>query len=207
MTISEISSLPVLVCDLDGTLILEDLERSFLEFLVRTGSLHHSAVFLSSVLTPLNFILKRFELGSAWKVWLAGLSRQRRDELFTKFLSSWKWSVSEPVLNCVRAFSGRKILLTGSFEALVNQWIDVAGMRSVFDEVIGCRVFDGSIRVERHPYGRSKIACLRALKPAVALGNEYADRHLLSMSQTAICVGGDARLVAALKNHRHRIGL
>jgi phosphoserine phosphatase len=196
---------PVLVCDLDGTLIKEDLEKCFMAYLIRTKTLKMRALALGLILTPVNLVCKWIERGSIWKVWLTGLTDEETEECFNAFFSTWSYSICEPVLRRVRGFFGRKILLTGSFERLAVRWLERSNLRSAFDEVIGCRVYPNSIRVERHPYGRSKLVCLGNIRPSVSLGNEYADRHVLGISSTAVCVGGDPKLASALETHPDRV--
>jgi trehalose-6-phosphatase len=107
----------------------------------------------------------------------------------------------------VQEFKGKRILLTGSFEKLTLRWLERTNLDSLFDEVIGCRVYEESCQIEIHPYGKSKLVLLGGQVPDIALANEYADRYILGVSKMAVCVGDDAKLVAVLKSHSNLKGI
>lgn len=191
----------LLVCDLDGTLIKEDLEKCFMIFLLQKKKVKLVALALAVLLTPINLLCHWLERGSIWKVWVIGMSNAELESFMEEFFLEWNYTVCDSVKSHIVEFEGKKMLLTGSFEKLALRWLQYADLLSLFDEVIGCRVYDQSCQIDVHPYGKTKLDLLEGKVPNIALANEYADRHLLEVSKKAICVGGDPRLLAVMQNH------
>ena len=101
-------------------------------------------------------------------------------------------SIRSEVMEVVEAHPGKRILLTGSERALALSFLASKGI-DAFDAVIGAEQGRRGWMFTKQPYGRSKLG--EVAEPIeVALGDSFADRHLLSIAARAHVVAGDRRL-------------
>ena len=192
-----------LLCDLDGTLIRENIEMMMLHWLRVNGRLRLRDYILGAVFTPLNLLLAWLERPTLVKVWTAGRSRQELQGLLDGFFDEHfeNIHVRESVVELLESFTGQRILLTACLEPLAQEWLKTSRMAKHIDRLVGARTGRRGFLLERHPYGKGKSTIARKLaKPLTGIGNDFADRHFLKNCRNGMIVAGDSRLEkAALK--------
>ncbi len=193
----------ILYCDLDGTLIRDNLEGAFVAYLRRRRELsvlHYAA---AAFTVPVNAFRRRFFLPHPFKSWTAFRSASEKRELISRFLENEGANISfaPNVLRFVEDFKGKKVLLTGSDEDLAAAFLKFTERSDLFDEVCGSKTAPNGFAVIRHPFGRGKLPFIDAKAASVGIGNEYADRFFLEKCSKAYVAAPDGRLrVTAVKS-------
>ena len=132
----------ILYCDLDGTLIRDNLEGAFVAYLRRRRELsvlHYAA---AAFTVPVNAFRRRFFLPHPFKSWTAFRSASEKRELISRFLENEGANISfaPNVLRFVEDFKGKKVLLTGSDEDLAAAFLKFTERSDLFDEVCGSKI-------------------------------------------------------------------
>ena len=146
-----------LVCDFDGTLVRYTTEIELIRFLIRTKKIKLYHYLLSGLSIPLNCIpLYLFKRGTWFKAWTAFLSVDEQKLLFQQFSKEFNMNqlINNHVLEIIQNFKGKKILLTGCYEPLVNYILKKLHIYDEFDMIIGSKVGLLNFFVIQHPYGK-----------------------------------------------------
>jgi len=181
----------VLICDFDETLIKEDLEKEFVSFYVKN---HLGALdcFLALFTIPINKVFKIFHLGGVLKSWTFDKSPQQLNKFYEEFMNTSKINLNKNVLDFVRCYQGKKVLLTGCHQSLVNFFLKKYKIDNTFDEVIGSITKCNGLVIKRHPFGKSKLNFINA--PDVGIGNSIFDRYFLEECKVSYVVNPDKEL-------------
>ena len=189
-----VENTPLLICDFDGTLVNKNSEATFLRFLTQKKQLRWYHYLLAALSVPVNRISRCLGGNDLLRAWSAFRTERETQELFLRFLTeNDEIKLNESVLHQVEQHAGRKMLLTGSNQRLVEGLLGKLGLQGVFDVIIGARTAKCGYIVACHPYGRSKNRYLDG-SCLVGIGNEYADRFFLSRCTTAYVVHPDKKL-------------
>lgn len=183
----------VLICDFDGTLIDKNLEASFITYLRKTNSMGFRNYLFSLLSLPVNTLRRHFDVGNLLRAWPIGFSDVEINELLDCYLEQDEAPLlCGKTLSFVKHFEGKKILLTGSDERLVNGFLERKGEGELFDEVIG--LTGSSTMIKRHPYGKDKVGFLPMGVRLTGVGNEYVDRYFLEKCDDAYIVNPEHKL-------------
>ena len=199
-----------LVCDFDGTLVRYTTEIELIRFLIRTKKNKIYHYLLSCLSVPLNCIaLYIFKRGTCFKAWTAFLSVEEQDLLFQQFSKEYIMNqlINKHVLEIIRNFKGKKILLTGCYEPLANYILKELHIYDEFDIIIGSKVGLFNFFVIQHPYGKDKINFLVNTYCSVGLGDSFSDKYFLDNCEKVYIVSGNQKLerYAVNKNWDYRI--
>ncbi|MBD5116125.1 MAG: haloacid dehalogenase-like hydrolase [Ruminococcaceae bacterium] len=197
----------ILYCDFDGTLIQENSEVMLVNFLIKSGYFKIYHYVLALICKIINVPRRLAKRGVIIKAWTAYLSNEKKDELIEWF---WKQKISQihinqNVLEKIKDFDGKTIILTGSDQQLVYSFLRKKGIIDLIEKVIGNQVGKSGIRVLCHPYGRDKCKLLSDSAYKVGIANESADIFYLSECDEAYIVSGDAELENAAKKNGWRM--
>ncbi len=198
----------ILYCDFDGTLIQENSEGMLVDFLIKSGYFKIYHYILALICRLINFPRRLAKRGAFIKAWTAFLPCEKKTELIEWF---WKQKISQihinqGVLKKIKDFNGKVVILTGSDQQLVYEFLLRKGLINLIDKVIGNQVGKSGIRVIYHPYGREKCKFLDNSAYKVGIANEAADIFFLSGCDEAYIISGDPKLEnAAKKNGWRRI--
>ena len=193
--------LGALICDFDGTLINKNSEAALIRFLISSRQMGLLRYTLAAVSLPINLLSRSFGGCDLLRAWTAGLSSKTIETRIDSFLAGEHGlSVNPEVAERVRAFPGRRILITGSNQHLVEALLVQFGLREQFDEVVGAEVERSGVVLRRHPYGKCKLRYLPA-ECAIGFGNEFGDRFFLQRCTLACAVNPDPRLDKTARKH------
>lgn len=186
----------ILYCDLDGTLIEKNLESRFIAYLLKERRFSICHYLLAAVSLPLNKVRQACFRPCLIKSWTAFRKENEKKDLIADFLSKevGKIEFVPNVLEFVRSFDGRKILLTGSDEDLVIAFLKQTGNENLFDGVCGSKTAENGFYVVTHPFGYGKRPFLDETAFCVGIGNEYADRFFLEKCNEAYVSLPDKKL-------------
>lgn len=190
-------------CDLDGTLIECDLERAFIQYLLREKQFKIKNYALAAFSIPFNRLRKKTWHGDILKSWPAFRKSGEIDGLIDSFLKQPGASIciNKAVMRMLQEYTqkGFKIvLLTASFERLVIKFLKYKNINNVFDEVIGSQMSESHIVVKQMPYGKDKCNYILEAN-TVGIANEYADRFYLMKCDQAAVYTKDERLLELAK--------
>ena len=193
----------ILISDFDGTLGVGEIERDFINYLMKGKKLSIYNYFLAVVSIPVNRVLGVFSKGNLLKAWKAKLSKDRLTILIHDYIDNYcNIKINRTVYNFIETFNGYKVLLTGSSVELVCSFLHANNMDSLFDEVIGCTTKKNGFLINKHPYGKDKVAFLENMKGyKIGLENEYADRYFLCKCDEVFIVNPDDELERFAKEH------
>lgn len=186
----------VLYCDLDGTLISYNLEGGLVKHLIKTKRLTIVQYLSAAFTLPFNSLRRRAGLPHLFKSWTAFRSADDKTDVITAFVREKAKDIpfNPAVLEFVKSFKGKKILLTGCDTELATAFLNETGSGGLFDEVIGARMKRGGFLVSTHPFGKGKPPFVDSGCISVGVANEYADRFFLKKCTEAFVAAPDAKL-------------
>lgn len=201
--------------DLDGTLLSVSSEKLFLGALYREGILGTTRLVSFAVRYMLH-PLRTAALGKGWnRSYLRGMDQVRLKALASKFgRESLKGAVRPRIADTVRELAETgwtSVLLTASLEPIAAAAVEGLPIQRVIASVpgeTGGRL-TGRLAGPR-PWGREKVELARSvceemgieLENCMAMGDSWADRHLLSNCgyPVAVCPGSKLRRLASLRS-------
>ncbi|MEG9357992.1 hypothetical protein H3C22_13555 [Vibrio cholerae] len=181
----------MLICDFDGTLIAEDLEKDFLNYYFNKH-LRVLDIFMGIIFTPINLLRKTFDRGSLVKVWTLFRTENEQKKLFNEFLEFYKPTINSDVISILDSYSGTKLLLSGCYELLLYEFLCAHKITDKFNIIIGAKTVSFGFFISQHPYGHSKNEFFDFAD--VGIGNEFADRYFLSKCRNVYLKNPDEKL-------------
>lgn len=197
----------ILICDFDGTLIKENIEKRLLAYLLREKKLIWYQYILAVISLPINLLRKKIGKGNLFSAWSAFLSVNKYNQLIHDFLEmeAKKITLNSEVLDYIKDFNGKKVLLTGSRLDLVKKYLLYYNQQDLFDEIIGTQTDRRGFIIKIHPYGKEKMKYIRKYNNTVGIGNEYADRYFLKLCKEVIVVNPDDKLEQITKKNNWKL--
>ncbi len=181
----------MLICDFDGTVIAEDLEKEFLKFYTH-NHLRALDIIIGSVFTPINLLRKYFNKGSVVKVWTLFRTEEEQRKIFNDFLGNFRPTINYDVINILDSYNGSKLLLSGCYELLLYEFLYMHKISNKFNSVIGAKTASIGFFITRHPYGRAKTDFFES--GDVGIGNEFADHFFLTKCRKVYIKSPDDKL-------------
>tara|TARA_B100000287_G_C20605720_1_gene769987 strand:+ start:943 stop:1530 length:588 start_codon:yes stop_codon:yes gene_type:complete len=182
----------MLVCDLDGTLINEELGLEFRKWLFRNGHFGFGRIFLAFLFNPINIISRTMNRGAIFSAWSSFRKKSDSEDLVKRFISESHsiFNFNQRVISTIESYDGEKVLLSGSDKILISELLRFFDFR-LFDKVIGSETKYFGLLFSIQPLGKGKLI---VDSPRLAIGDSWQDRFLLMNSSKAMIVGGDRRL-------------
>lgn len=174
---------PTLVVDFDGTLIRQDLGRLFSEWLQRENLVSRWHLLKSAPLGLANYLSRTiFEFPLCNRM-LMPFDYELITREATSFvaLAIHDVEINAPLLDFISNYEGNRILLTGSLETLVLEFLNQRQI-DCFDRVIGQTHGHRGWFLNPTPFGRCKPHFVE-FSIDVAIANARTDRHLLSRAK------------------------
>lgn len=197
----------ILICDFDGTLIKENIEKRLLAYLLRERKLLWYQYILAVISLPINLLRKKMDKGNLFSAWSAFLSINKYNQLIDDFLEmeAGKITLRSEVLEYIKNFNGKKVLLTGSRLDLVKKYLLYYRQQDLFDEIIGTQTEKKGFVIKIHPYGKEKVKYIRKYDNIVGIGNEYVDRYFLQLCKEVIVVNPDDKLEQVARKNNWKL--
>lgn len=199
----------ILYCDFDGTLIKEDIETAWLNFLIEMKALHWFQYILAVISIPVSMFRKKQFKSSLFKSWSVGMSLEKKDILVNQFLQTKKatLNLNIEVLNYLKKVKDGYdiVILTGSDELLVRSYLEYKKIDKLFTKIIATKTTKSGFFIKQHPYGKDKCKFIDTSKKTIGIANEFADSFYLEMCDKAFIVKGDTKLMSLAKKRKWEI--
>lgn len=173
----------VLLCDFDGTIIHQDLEKTFLKYLLTQNEIKWKLLALSFITLPINLFRNYFHYPSIFKSWTF-LLKEDITIYIDKFIIDCdsKITLRDDVLNLIKNIDvHERILLTGCYEDLVISFLKHRDLIEYFDLIIGTKVKKNYFIVERHPFGKLKKQFVNKNNYNIGVADSESDKHYLNI--------------------------
>ncbi len=182
----------MLICDLDGTLIDQELGRDFRMWLLKNGRFGYGRIILALLFLPINYVFRLGSRGAKLSAWSSFRKKSEMDELVRSFVSvsAEKFTFNNSVILEVKSYEGEKVLLSGSDKVLISEFFKFHNI-GLFDRIIGSETKFFGLLFSVQPFGKNKLI---HGNPEIAIGDSWQDRFLLNKSAKAMIVGNDRRL-------------
>ena len=170
----------VIICDLDGTLIYENLENIFVKFLLSKKKIKYKILFVSLFTLPINIIRNKFYYPSIFKSWTYVL-KNKFEDYKEEFFKHNIIHFNDKVISLINSLDADEvILLTGSYQDLATELLENKGI-TLFNEVIGTKTEKNYFKISRHPYGKGKVKYVNQSNYNIGIANEYSDHFYLDL--------------------------
>lgn len=173
----------VIICDFDGTIINQDLEKTFLRYILSQKEIKWKLLILSLVTLPINICRNFFHYPSLYKSWtftLKGDTMKYIDRFILECNS--KLTLRKDVLKLIDSLNADEIvLLTGCYEDLAISFLKSRNLYGKFNKIIGSRVKTNNFKVERHPFGKSKREFVDKNNYNIGIADSKSDKYYLNI--------------------------
>lgn len=174
---------PTIVVDFDGTLIRQDLGKLFSEWLRKENLISRWHLLKSTPLGLVNYLSRNiFEFPLCNRM-LMPVDFELLSRKASSFVALAKHDIeiNTPLLDLISNYEGNRILLTGSLEILVLQFLNQMQI-DCFDRVIGQTHGHRGWFLNPTPFGRCKPQFVD-FSIEIAIANDRTDRHLLGRAK------------------------
>lgn len=194
----------IFYCDFDGTIIHENSEVLFVKFLMQSGYFKIYHYIIAGIALVINAVRRLLGHGNIIKAWTFRLSDINKKELVNQFWDEYgeQINLNMSVISYLYSFDGEIVVLTGSDEILVEEFLKRADLLNNVHHVIGAQMGKEGLVVKRHPYGKDKCNYIEKADYILGIANEPVDQYFLSMCNEALIVKGSKKLerIAKEKN-------
>lgn len=207
---------PVVVWDIDRTIVRSSLERRFVMYLREHGKVNGFRWFLATVRLSLRWPLPKW-----WQLKMAYLRGRTVEEVTPWIIDCWETSIkpalyegSEAAIRRLREAGASQVLLSGTPQPLASPLAGYLGVSNVLagvPEVHNGR-YTGRL-VAPHPQGLWKVRYTKAWleqhghrwEDVTAIADHVDDRFLLGAASRAVAVNPDSKLRDCAKRKGWRI--
>lgn len=196
----------IVYCDFDGTLIDTNIEKLFIKFLMKKKYITLSQILVAIPSNFINHVFMLFSYGNIIKAWTFQRDLDEISNLIDEFLTDncTKMKVNQSVVNLLHDLSKEHeiVILTGSYQLLVQNYLKQSNFGNVVDRVIGTITGKHGFIVLRHPYGKNKCKYIQHNRQTVGIANEVVDQFYLQLCSDAKMVCDDSEVARLCKQRK-----